>query len=82
MGGGGGGLLFEEEFGGVVMKKFKKLTDEEIIDLDGRLATIKLNIQDPKFVGGFSVVLDNGDQIYIDGDLDDSSYIEYMRIIE
>ena len=63
------------------MTRLKKLTDEEIAKLDGKLVSIKLNIQDPKFVGGFSVILDNGDRIYIDGNIDDSPYVEYMKEI-
>ena len=64
------------------MKRLKILMDEEIRKLDGQLVIIKLNIQDPKFAGGFSFLLQNGDQIYIEPDLDDNSYIRYLKEIK
>ena len=64
------------------MKKLKWLTDEEIRKLDGQLVKLKLDIQDPKFALGFSFILKNGDRIYIEGNLDDSSYIEYKKEIK
>ena len=41
------------------MKKLKSLTDKEINNLDGKLVTVELE-GDPRFVGGFSFVLENG----------------------
>lgn len=64
------------------MKKLKWLTDEEIRKLDGQLVKIKLDIQDPKFVLGFSFILENGDRIYIEGNFDDPFYIEYKKEIK
>ncbi|GAH45830.1 unnamed protein product, partial [marine sediment metagenome] len=47
------------------MKKLKSLTDEEINKLDGELVQIKLG-NDPRFVGGFSFSLKNGDRIFVE----------------
>lgn len=63
------------------MLKLKELTDEEICRLDGQLVTIKLDLKDPLFINGFSFILKNGDRIYIEPDIDDNSYIRYLKEI-
>lgn len=60
------------------MKKLKSLTNDEINSLDGELVQIELD-GDPRFVGGFSFILENGDRIYVEPNLDDSSYVEFLK---
>lgn len=63
------------------MRKLRTLTDKEINKLNGESVTIRLN-KDPTSVGGFSFVLKDGDRIYVEGNLDDLSFIKYLREIE